>query len=323
MINASGGAIDAHYEYDPYGNSIVATGSQAAGNPYRFSTKYLDGQTGLYYYGYRYYDPTTGRWLSRDPSEENGGLNLYAFLSNNGINFVDYLGWYKILSQVVQSVGDSPKILEDNSGYLDQPPLSYFSKDHQAVRYGWAWLLGIALETTYFNQDSQMVKDLLDHEGVKQAREKIISDLKGNPAHKAGFDLGAELRGYSLGGLSGVLKYIRDYSVVFTGARLGGNLTATFLGSYFFDSVIVSPSDRGKCAVNVYFRIKNDTGWKSGTRFPLFGYKQEVFGIPTATLQDIFQGRPGIPIGILNNNVFGNYGKTVTQILHWGEEINL
>jgi hypothetical protein len=44
------------------------------------------------YYGYRYYDPVTGRWPSRDPIEENGGINLYGFVGNNGVNNADYLG---------------------------------------------------------------------------------------------------------------------------------------------------------------------------------------------------------------------------------------
>jgi RHS repeat-associated protein len=44
------------------------------------------------YYGYRYYDPTTGRWPSRDPIEEQGGLNLYGFIGNDGFNWVDFLG---------------------------------------------------------------------------------------------------------------------------------------------------------------------------------------------------------------------------------------
>ena len=42
----------------------------------RFSTKYYDAETDLYYYGYRYYSPSLGRWISRDPIEEEGGLNL-------------------------------------------------------------------------------------------------------------------------------------------------------------------------------------------------------------------------------------------------------
>ena len=39
-------------------------------NPFRFSTKYFDAETGLYYYGYRYYSPNLGRWISRDPIGE-------------------------------------------------------------------------------------------------------------------------------------------------------------------------------------------------------------------------------------------------------------
>ena len=46
----------------------------------------------MYYYGYRYYDPETGRWPSRDPIGERGGVNLYGFVGNNGVNRWDYLG---------------------------------------------------------------------------------------------------------------------------------------------------------------------------------------------------------------------------------------
>ena len=70
------GTIAAHFEYDPFGNTVVNTDT---GNlfTYRFSTKPRDIETGLYYHGYRYYDPMTGRWPSRDPIEEDGGVNLY------------------------------------------------------------------------------------------------------------------------------------------------------------------------------------------------------------------------------------------------------
>ena len=44
------------------------------------------------YYGYRYYDPQTGRWPSRDPIEESGGVNLYGFVGNDGVNGIDRLG---------------------------------------------------------------------------------------------------------------------------------------------------------------------------------------------------------------------------------------
>ncbi|MEI6916424.1 MAG: RHS repeat-associated core domain-containing protein, partial [Armatimonadota bacterium] len=91
----SAGAVAAHYEYDPFGNDISPappTGVTYVNFAYRFSTKPLDSETGLYYYGYRYYDPLTGRWPSRDPIGEMGGKNLYGFVGNNGISAYDALG---------------------------------------------------------------------------------------------------------------------------------------------------------------------------------------------------------------------------------------
>jgi RHS repeat-associated protein len=61
-------------------------------NPFRFSTKYLDQETGLLYYGYRYYQPESGRWLGRDPIHERGGKNLYGFVNNDSIRLTDRLG---------------------------------------------------------------------------------------------------------------------------------------------------------------------------------------------------------------------------------------
>ena len=93
LVNAVDGAIAAQYEYGPFGELIRATGPMAKVNPFMFSTKFYDWETGLYYYGYRYYNPSTGRWLSRDPMEEEGGVNLYGFVSNDGVNTYDLLGF--------------------------------------------------------------------------------------------------------------------------------------------------------------------------------------------------------------------------------------
>jgi RHS repeat-associated protein len=49
-------------------------------------------RTGLVYYGFRFYDPVTGRWPSRDPIEEDGGINLYGFVENDGVNQWELLG---------------------------------------------------------------------------------------------------------------------------------------------------------------------------------------------------------------------------------------
>jgi len=93
---AMDGTVAAHYEYDPFGTLTRRTGTivgiDSTRFEYRFSTKPRDINTGLYYYGYRWYDPVTGRWPSRDRIEEEGGMNLYGFVGNSGVNWVDILG---------------------------------------------------------------------------------------------------------------------------------------------------------------------------------------------------------------------------------------
>jgi RHS repeat-associated protein len=92
LVNATNGAIAAQYEYGPFGEVIRANGTLAKSNPFRFSTKYQDDESDLIYYGYRYYHPSLGRWLAKDPLNEDGGINLYASVMNNPINSFDYLG---------------------------------------------------------------------------------------------------------------------------------------------------------------------------------------------------------------------------------------
>jgi RHS repeat-associated protein len=92
MLHTVNGTVSAAYEYDAYGNSIRSSGSTAADNPYRSATKYTDAETALVYYGRRYYDPKDGRFVGRDPISEQGGINLYAYVTNGPVNSWDYLG---------------------------------------------------------------------------------------------------------------------------------------------------------------------------------------------------------------------------------------
>ncbi|GAK58232.1 YD repeat protein [Candidatus Vecturithrix granuli] len=83
-------AIVAQYRYDPFDNLLAQSGTLE--QPFRFSTKRCDAATGLVYYGRRFYSPAMGRWTTRDPLGEHGGLNLYAFVGNNPVNWVDPYG---------------------------------------------------------------------------------------------------------------------------------------------------------------------------------------------------------------------------------------
>ncbi|MBK9119417.1 MAG: RHS repeat-associated core domain-containing protein [Phycisphaerales bacterium] len=108
----AGAAVVAHYEYDPYGGVTKAEGGYAADNAWRFSTKQWDNETGLGYWGKRYYSPSLGRWASWDPASEIGfslaqhalpasdraptadlpELNTYAYVLNGPTRAIDALG---------------------------------------------------------------------------------------------------------------------------------------------------------------------------------------------------------------------------------------
>ena len=79
------GVIAARYTYDPYGNIVDSNGTLAGVFPFGFSTKYHDREIGMIGYQQRVYSPVLGRWLNRDPIEEEGGENLYAFCRNNPV----------------------------------------------------------------------------------------------------------------------------------------------------------------------------------------------------------------------------------------------
>ena len=80
-----------HYRYDAFGNTLEASGTRASENPYRFSTKEI-GSSGLYDYGFRFYSPSSGTWINRDPSGEVGGTNLYGMVDNDPVNLFDDYG---------------------------------------------------------------------------------------------------------------------------------------------------------------------------------------------------------------------------------------
>jgi RHS repeat-associated protein len=92
LLKATNGTISAQYEYGPFGEVVRASGALAAANPFRFSTRIQDEETGSLYYGFRYYLPAVGIWLSRDLVGERGGYNLYAFVQNAPLTKIDLLG---------------------------------------------------------------------------------------------------------------------------------------------------------------------------------------------------------------------------------------
>jgi RHS repeat-associated protein len=95
----NGGDLIASHDYCADGNANITHTTSGGGSvkgAFRLSTKYMDHEVetrgGIYYYGYRHYSPELGRWLSRDPIAENGGVNLYAMVGNDAVTHWDHLG---------------------------------------------------------------------------------------------------------------------------------------------------------------------------------------------------------------------------------------
>ena len=94
-VTDSAGAVVNSYDYDAYGT--FENRAEAVANPYAFTGREYDPESGLYYYRARYYDATTGRFISEDPAHFTGAdPNLYRYVVNNPVNFQDPAGLFRV-----------------------------------------------------------------------------------------------------------------------------------------------------------------------------------------------------------------------------------
>jgi RHS repeat-associated protein len=102
LTNGSQG-IAQTYQYDSFGNITNQTG--ALQSPFTYTGRENDTETGLYYYRARYYDPEVGRFLTQDPIGLIGGVNLYRYVGNNPITWVDPYGMLDFDASIGASIG--------------------------------------------------------------------------------------------------------------------------------------------------------------------------------------------------------------------------
>jgi RHS repeat-associated protein len=160
LIDGSTGVLAARWDYEAFGSTTTTV--EAAGPfghelcPFRFSSKYRDVETGLYYYGYRYYSPETGRWTSRDPIEEQGGINLYGMVGNDPVNRVDVLGTQNFHLKVF---GAWPtKSLLPSSG-------KRFTPEHPSVS------MGVLFGNFWGRNPNAKTTDILDITSIRPMRD--------------------------------------------------------------------------------------------------------------------------------------------------------
>jgi RHS repeat-associated protein len=144
------GDLVAEYAYDAFGLLVTQSGAMAGAFPHRFSTKYFDSETGQYYYGHRYYSPELGRWLSRDPIVEEGGVNLYAFVANDPNDNVDLLGLIDLrrIPGIMRANGwNEAGTLLDR--WFGNPTIGPVQSDTTTIRMD--WVLGFARARTVYD----------------------------------------------------------------------------------------------------------------------------------------------------------------------------
>jgi RHS repeat-associated protein len=146
FVNADDGKIGAQYEYGPFGEILASTGINSSSDHFGFATQYRDAETGFMYFGRRYYDPVTGRWLSRDPVNEPAfwslsqtaldetdaafgkttfGAQDYVFLHNMPLGNVDLFGLASSCDEAVRQALDSrrnQRLLENIARSGCRPP---------------------------------------------------------------------------------------------------------------------------------------------------------------------------------------------------------
>ena len=89
-VNSTG--VVKSYVYDTFGNMVSETGELLFDNPFHYTGRQFDAESGLYYYRARYYDPQIVRFISEDPIGLRAGPNFYIYVNNNPVNFRDPSG---------------------------------------------------------------------------------------------------------------------------------------------------------------------------------------------------------------------------------------
>ncbi|WP_303908954.1 N-acetylmuramoyl-L-alanine amidase [Thiohalomonas denitrificans] len=141
-VTRENGEVHEHIQYFPFGETWVQQGGNTEKSPYLFTGKELDEETGLYYFGARYYDPRTSVWQSADPilasylnGKPSGGvyspsnLALFSYVGNNPLVFVDPDGMAKIMIDPGHGDHHSTNPMVDPGAVAKHGDTTYKEKD--------------------------------------------------------------------------------------------------------------------------------------------------------------------------------------------------
>jgi len=195
VVEAQTGKDSEPLDLGPFGEPLGGFSGAATGLPIGFAGGYVDTETGLVEFGRRFYHPWLGRWISRDPLEESGGLNLYAYAENDPINGLDPSGlepitdvtlkrkriqWLAILKRHLG------KTVEANDLY------GHWWVEFEEESYGWWPASGVTLLTTFTGVPGQLNGTLSMHlfglaSSTRDGHHGDPADREFHPRRRRGF----------------------------------------------------------------------------------------------------------------------------------------
>ncbi|NQU40996.1 MAG: hypothetical protein HQ523_13680 [Lentisphaerae bacterium] len=207
VITDDSGDVVETYKYSLFGQTTIYNGSaqliaeSAIGNPYGYTGRRLEPETGLYHYRNRAYSPELGRFLQRDPAGYIDGLNLYAYTANNPLSYGDPYGLYRWEHNLDPDIGSA--IL----GHMAQTREYYYANAESERRRQQAYALDV--ENALANRESiglaygmtgdevlshlDVIVDIWASEGVTRSRNDILLEMAAGAAQRWDERLSAEV----------------------------------------------------------------------------------------------------------------------------------
>ncbi len=156
-LDASGNVLSSS-AYDAHGNKVLTDSST---DPWGYNAQsgyYTDAETGLILCTHRYYDPTQGRWLNRDPIGYAGGVNLYGYVGNNPTNYGDANGLYGVQFGNGPNIGSGEPTLIFTGDGAAEGAMTGLAADGSSFTFG-LWNGGKYRCNPYFG-DSRSIADI-------------------------------------------------------------------------------------------------------------------------------------------------------------------
>jgi RHS repeat-associated protein len=309
---AENNLAEGYTDYYPFGMPMPGRNMTGADQyRYAFQGQEKDPETGKEAFELRLWDARIGRWLTTDPYRQYA--SPYLGMGNDPISGVDPDGGKKVYYNEDGSYSHTThnnffhnlfngiqNYIPGSEGGFAQVSNDYFWNDFVAngggvfdvqsamtpFDVGVEWLTGTGPRHRDFGPGDTFTEMLKNHEHVKQTEAIIGYKLK-NDLKTYGF------HNYSLSGIQGVGKYIKDYSTLATAGKTG-NLAVTYLGSYRLEYSIADVNVELGVA-EIHFTVHNSSTIQSATRPPVLGYTDAWKNGPGRLINDAFQSGPLSP----------------------------